>query len=74
MSYSGVWHKTVSETSDTALFQIGLPEADLPGVVAEQSGSLIDLDLTAAPAAGRHEGACRLGSASGGSRPQGETG
>ncbi len=49
LSYSGVCHKTVGKRSDTALFQIGLPEADLPGVVAEQPGALIDLDLTAAP-------------------------
>ena len=47
--YSSVWHKTVSGTSDTAFFQNGLSEADLPGVVAQQSGSLIDLDLAAAP-------------------------
>ena len=51
LGYSGVWHKTVRETSDTASFQIGLTEVNLPGVVAQhqQSGSLIDLDLTAAP-------------------------
>ena len=49
MSYSGVWHKTATGTSDTASFQNGLSEADLPGVVARQAGSLIDLDLTAAP-------------------------
>src|SRR5208337_342208 len=36
-------------TSDTAFFQNALSEADLPGVVAQQSGSLIDLDLAAAP-------------------------
>src|SRR5271157_4983994 len=46
LSYSGVWHKTATGTSDTAN---GLSEADLPGVVAQQSGSLIDLYLTAAP-------------------------
>ena len=49
LSYSGVWHKTATGTSDTASFQNGLSEADLPGVVAQQSGSLIDLDLAAAP-------------------------
>ena len=49
LSYSGVWHKTATGTSDTAVFQNGLSEAELPGVVAQQSGSLIDLDLTAAP-------------------------
>jgi len=49
LSYSGVWHKTATGTSDTASLQNGLSEADLPGVVAQQSGSLIDLDLTAAP-------------------------
>ncbi len=46
LSYSGVWHKTATGTSDTAN---GLSEADLPGVVAQQSGSLIDLDLATAP-------------------------
>ena len=49
LSYSGVWHKTATGTSDTASFQNGLSEADLPGVVARQAGSLIDLDLAAAP-------------------------
>ena len=49
LSYSGVWHKTATGTSDTASFQNGLSEADLPGVVAQQAGSLIDLDLAAAP-------------------------
>ena len=49
LSYSGVWHETATGTSDTALFQNGLSEADLPGVLAQQSGSLIDLDLAAAP-------------------------
>ena len=49
LSYSGVWHNTATGTSDTASLQNGLSEADLPGVVAQQSGSLIDLDLTAAP-------------------------
>src|SRR5271157_1332271 len=49
LSYSGVWHKTASGTSDTALLQKGLWEADLPSVVDQQAGPLIDLDLTAAP-------------------------
>ena len=49
LSYSGVWHKTATGTSDTASLQNGLSEADLPGVLAQQAGSLIDLDLTAAP-------------------------
>ncbi len=49
LSYSGVWHKTAAGTSDTAVLQNGLSEAQLPGVVAQQSGSLIDLDLAAAP-------------------------
>ena len=48
VSYSGVWHKTATGTSDTAVFQNGLSEAQLPGVVAEQPASLIDLDLAAA--------------------------
>ena len=50
LSYSGVWHKGAAGTSDTAVFQNGLWEAQLPGMVAEQSGSLLDLDLTGAPA------------------------
>ena len=49
MGYSGVWHKTATGTPGTASFQSGLSEADLPGVVAQQAGSLIDLDLSAAP-------------------------
>ena len=49
LSYSGVWHKTATGTSDTASLQNGLSEADLPGVAARQAGSLIDLDLAAAP-------------------------
>ena len=49
LSYSGVWYKTATRTSDTASFQNGLSEADLPGEVARQAGSLIDLDLAAAP-------------------------
>ena len=49
LSYSGVWHKTATGTTDTGSFQSGLSEANLPGVVAQQSGSLIDLDLAAAP-------------------------
>ena len=49
LSYSGVWYKTTTRTSDTASFQNGLSEADLPGVLVQQAGSLIDLDLTAAP-------------------------
>ena len=49
LSYSGIWHKTATGTTDTAFFQSGLSEADLPGVVAQQAGFLIDLDLTAAP-------------------------
>ena len=50
LSYSGVWHKTATGTSDTASFQNrSLGSATLPGVVAQQSGSLIDLDLAATP-------------------------
>ena len=49
LSYSGVWHKTATGTSDTASSQNGLSEANLPGVVAQQSGSLTDVDLAAAP-------------------------
>ena len=36
-------------TGAIAPFQSGLSEAKFPGVVAQQSGSLIDLDLAAAP-------------------------
>ncbi len=49
LGYSGVWHKTAIGVSDVSVFQYGLSEAQLPGVVAQQSSSLIDLDLTAAP-------------------------
>ena len=49
LSYFGVWYKTAIRTSDTASFQNGLWEADLPGVLAQQAGSLIDLDLAAEP-------------------------
>ena len=49
LSYSGVWHKTATGTTYTGSFQNGLSEANLPGVVAQQSGSLIDLDLAVAP-------------------------
>ena len=46
LSYSGVSHKTATGTSDTAN---DLSEADLPNKVAQQSGSLIDLDLAPPP-------------------------
>ena len=49
LSYSCVWNKTVSGNSATAVFQNSLSEAQLPALNAQQSGSLIDLDLTAAP-------------------------
>jgi serine/threonine protein kinase/formylglycine-generating enzyme required for sulfatase activity len=49
LSYSGVCGKTTGGTSDTPLSQYGLSEAQVPGVVAQQSGSLIDLDLASAP-------------------------
>jgi len=49
LSYFGVWYKTATGTSDTGSFQSGLSEANLPGLVAQQSGSLIDLDLAVAP-------------------------
>src|SRR5271166_1907533 len=48
LSYSGVWHKSATGTY-TASSQYSLSEADLPDVVGQQVGSLIDLDLTAAP-------------------------
>jgi serine/threonine protein kinase/formylglycine-generating enzyme required for sulfatase activity len=49
LSYSGVWHKTAIGASNTAVIENGLSEAQLPGLVAQQTGSLIDLDLAAAP-------------------------
>ena len=49
LSYSGVWHKMATRTPDTSSSQSGLLEADLPGVIAQHAGPLIDLDLTAAP-------------------------
>ena len=48
-SYAGVWHKSTAGPSHKAVVQNGLSEAQLPDVFAEQSGSLLDLDLTAAP-------------------------
>ena len=74
LSYSGVWHKTATGTSDTASFQNGLSEADLPSVLAQQAGSLIDLDLTAAPPppSTKERAASVLQAAAG--RPQGEAG
>jgi serine/threonine protein kinase/formylglycine-generating enzyme required for sulfatase activity len=60
LSYSGVWHKTATGTSDTALFRTGLAEADLPGVVRQRTGSLIDLDLAVPPPMGTQERAARL--------------
>jgi len=50
LNYSGVWHRTSTGTADTVNFHYGLSEAQLPGLVAQQFGSLIDLDLTAGPA------------------------
>ena len=49
LSYSGVWHKTAAGITDTGSFQSGMLEAYLPGVVAQQAGSLIDLDVNKAP-------------------------
>jgi formylglycine-generating enzyme required for sulfatase activity/tetratricopeptide (TPR) repeat protein len=49
LSYSGVWHKTARGNSDKSDLQNGLSEAQLPDVVDQHSGSLIDLDLSAAP-------------------------
>ena len=74
LSYSGVWHKTATGTSDTAVFQNGLSEAATP----RRGRSAVWLPdrprSHRGTSADRHEGACRLGSASGGSRPQGEPG
>ncbi len=49
LSYSGVWHKTATGTTDAGSFQSGLLEANLPNVVANQAGSLIDLDVNQSP-------------------------
>ena len=49
LSYCGVWHKTEKEVSGKPSLRTGLAEGDLPGVIAQQSGSLIDLDVSAAP-------------------------
>ena len=49
LSYSGVWHKAVTGASDQASLQNGLSEPQLPYLVDQQSGSLIDLDLAVAP-------------------------
>jgi len=49
LSYSGVWQKTAIGTTDSAVFQNGLSAAQFPSAIAQQSGSLIDLDLTPAP-------------------------
>jgi serine/threonine protein kinase/formylglycine-generating enzyme required for sulfatase activity len=48
-SYSGVWHKKVTEISATASFQDALSEAQLPNLMNQQNGSLIDVDLSAVP-------------------------
>jgi serine/threonine protein kinase/formylglycine-generating enzyme required for sulfatase activity len=49
LSYSGVWQKTAIGTTDSAVFRSGMSEVQFPGVMAEQSGSLIDLDFTLLP-------------------------
>jgi formylglycine-generating enzyme required for sulfatase activity len=49
LSYSSVWHKMATGTAATASSQSGLSEVSIPRIVAQQAGSLIDLDLTAAP-------------------------
>ena len=49
MTDSGVWHKTGTETSVAPQPRTGLTEADLPGVIAQQGGTLIDLGVNAAP-------------------------
>jgi formylglycine-generating enzyme required for sulfatase activity len=49
LSYSGVWHKKVTEISASATFEDALSEAQLPGVMNQRSEFLIDLDLSAAP-------------------------
>ena len=74
LSYCGVWHKTATGTSDTASFQNGLSEANLPDVVAQQAGSPDRPGCEQSTSATQHQGACRHRPASGGSRPQGEAG
>jgi serine/threonine protein kinase/formylglycine-generating enzyme required for sulfatase activity len=49
LCYSGVWGKAATGTADAASSQIGQSEAALPGKFARSSGSLLDLDVTAAP-------------------------
>jgi serine/threonine protein kinase/formylglycine-generating enzyme required for sulfatase activity len=49
LSYSGVWHKTSRGNSDTSDLQNGLSDAQLSDLLDQQPGSLIDLDLSAAP-------------------------
>ena len=74
LSYSGVWHKTATGTSDMASFQNGLRKRITP----RRGRSAVWLPdrprSRRGTSAAQHEGACRLGSASGGSRPQGEAG
>jgi tetratricopeptide (TPR) repeat protein len=49
VSYSGVWHKVATGTAATASSQTGLSEGSIPSEVARQSGSLIDLSISAPP-------------------------
>ena len=48
LSYSGVWHKIATGTSDR-LYESGLSVAQRPDMVAKHFDSLIELDLAAAP-------------------------
>jgi serine/threonine protein kinase/formylglycine-generating enzyme required for sulfatase activity/tetratricopeptide (TPR) repeat protein len=48
LSYCGIWRKALIGAADIAAYRTGLSEANLPGEVAQQPGSLIDLDLAAA--------------------------
>ena len=49
LSYSGVWHKAATGTTDRASSRSGESEAALPDEFARSAGSLLDLDVTAAP-------------------------
>jgi serine/threonine protein kinase/formylglycine-generating enzyme required for sulfatase activity len=51
LSYAGVWHKTTTGTAVDTSSKIGLLEGSIPGVLVQQSGFLIDLDVASAPPA-----------------------
>jgi serine/threonine protein kinase/formylglycine-generating enzyme required for sulfatase activity len=49
IGYSGVWHKAAAGGTGKGSFRDAVSEASIPAIVAEQAGSLIDLEITAAP-------------------------